>query len=457
MNGYGLTSGKRSRRFHAARVAVAATAVVMVCYVLGVVALNVVVVNRLTSQADVRLAQRLAQAKSPSPPVTSTSAPTDADHDIDDAPRFLWIVTGNGRPIALTPGAPDLPNRTWSIGASTVEIKGTGFRFQAIRSGDGWLVAGESLAQLERVQSALIAPELLFGILLLVATFIGSLIIGLRASAPLELIHRRQVEFTADASHELRTPISVIEAEVELALSRNRASEEYREVLERIGGEGHRLRNIVDDLLWLARFDDERTAVVGSDEADLAAVAAASVQRFQTVASAKGVNLRVAIEEDRPARVTADPAWIDRLLGVLVDNACKFAGRNGSVDVSVHVAGNRVVLRVDDSGPGIPVDQRQLVLDRFHRGTETPGGTGLGLAIANSVVRATDGSWMIGDAPGGGARMEVSWRQATTGRSRSSTTVALGYSAGDDRRFAEAHHLPVAGTHGSSHRASGES
>jgi two-component system sensor histidine kinase CiaH len=426
-------------------VAIAATAVVMLCYVLGVVVLNLVVVNRLTSQADVRLAQRLAQEKAPHLPATSTlPAPTDADHDVDDAPRFVWIVSARGRPIALAPGAPELPDRTWTTGASTVEIRGTDFRFQAVRSGDGWLVAGESLAQLKRVQSALIGPELLFGILLLMGTFIGSLIIGLRASAPLELIHRRQVEFTADASHELRTPISVIEAEVELALSRTRASKEYREVLERIGGEGHRLRNIVDDLLWLARIDDGPTAASGGEEADLAAVAASSVERFQSVASAKGVNLRVDIEEHRPAPVTADPAWIDRLVGVLVDNACKYAGRDGSVDVSVHVAGNRVVLRVEDSGPGIPVEQRQLVLDRFHRASEAPGGTGLGLAIADSVVRATDGSWMIGDAPGGGARMEVSWRQATAGRSRPAGTTAPGYLAGHDRRFAEAHHLPVA-------------
>ncbi len=424
--------------------AIAATAVVMVCYVLGVLALNVVVVDRLTGQADTRLAQRVAQAATRSSSATSTGASTDADHDIDDAPRFVWIVSARGQPIALTAGAPSLPDRTWSAGASTVAIKGTDFRFQAVRRGDGWLVAGESLAQLERVQSALVGPELLFGILLLVATFVGSLIIGLRASAPLELIHRRQVEFTADASHELRTPISVIEAEAELALSRTRTSEEYREVLGRIGGEGHRLRNIVDDLLWLARIDDQRTALVVGGEVDLAAVAAASVARFQSVASAKGVHLEVDTEADRPARVAADPAWIDRLVGVLVDNACKYAGRDGGVEVSVRVVGNRVVLRVDDSGPGIPLEQRQLVLDRFHRGTEAPGGTGLGLAIADSVVRATDGSWMISDAPGGGARMEVSWRQTATGRSRSAGTAVVGHPTDDDHRFAEMRHLPVA-------------
>jgi signal transduction histidine kinase len=437
-------------------VATAATALVIVCYVLGVVALNFVVVNRLTSQADVRLSERLNQAKDRSTSADTTPpVPIDTDHDFDDAPQFVWIVSAQGKSIALAAGEPQLPDRMWTTGSTIVKVHGTPFRFQAIRSGDGWLVAGESLAQLGRVQSALIAPELLFGALLLVTTFIGSLIIGLRASAPLELVHRRQVEFTADASHELRTPISVIEAEVELTLSRNRSAAEYREVLGRIAGEGHRLRHIVDDLLWLARMDDERTAVAARDETDVAAIVTASVTRFQSVASSRDVTLRMDIPGD-PAPVTADPTWIDRLVGVLVDNACKYAGRGGTVDVSVRLAGNRAILRVDDSGPGIPLDQRHLVLDRFHRGTGDLGGTGLGLAIADSVVRATDGSWMIGDAPAGGARFEVSWRLAGTGRSRSTTgATTAGQAPADDHRFAEAQHLRVADTEKSVNRSGG--
>ena len=88
------------------------------------------------------------------------------------------------------------------------------------------------------------------------------------------------------------------------------------------------------------------------------------------------------------------------------------------------LAGNRVVLRVDDTGPGIPVDQRQLVLDRFHRGTEAPGGTGLGLAIADSVVRATDG--IVDDRrrsggwrPDGGVVAAGTHRSFPIGRKRS--------------------------------------
>ncbi len=402
----------RTRRLHAARVATSATAVVMVFYVLGAISLNALVTHRLTAQADTRLNERLLEGVRPSLHVKGGPAPADADHDIDDAPRFEWAVSGTSAVTALTPGAPVLPHRAWREGATTLPLGATPFRFDAIRTrGGGVLVAGESLAQLNRVRSALGGPELALGLILLVLTFGGSLLIGLRASAPLELIHRRQVEFTADASHELRTPLSVIEAEVELALSRPRRPEEYEAVVHRIAGEGHRLRNIVDDLLWLARIDDERRSGVHDQEADVAAVARSSVERFRPLAATREVEMRMDAAGVEPGMVRADPRWIDRLIGVLVDNACKFAGPGGRVEVAVRSMGSRVVLRVDDSGPGIPVEDRPLVFDRFHRSADEPSGSGLGLAIADSVVSATKGSWHVGDSPGGGARMQVSWKR----------------------------------------------
>jgi signal transduction histidine kinase len=421
-----------------------ATVVVMAAYVVAAIVLNFLVVQRLTEQADARLSQRLIEAKSPTLHASGTSqASTDTDHDIDDAPRFVWIVTRSGASTPVTAGSPALPVRAWHPGAAAFDVNGTPFRFQVVESGDGWLVAGESVAQLTRVQSALLAPELLFGAVLMVATFIGSLLIGLRASAPLELVHRRQVEFTADASHELRTPLSVIEAEVQLALSRSRAPEEYKAVLGRIAGEGRRLRHIVDDLLWLARIDDERATVPEDEEADIAAIAVASVARFQPIASGSDVELRVEVPEDRSARVHAEPGWIDRLVGVLVDNACKYAGTGGRVDVGVRIEGNRVALRVDDNGPGIPVEQRPQVLDRFHRGVAGQEGTGLGLAIADSVVRATNGAWLIADAPSGGARLEVSWKKVPHGHSRAADDTRDG---APDIQTSEHDQPPMAGT-----------
>ena len=389
-----------------------ATLIVMSCYVVAVVLLNVFVVHRLTSQADAHLSERLKDAKKHVlgvPQVGSNAV--HRDRDVDDAPAFVWLVSPTGTVTSLSSGAPSLPAHQWSPGAVTLPAGGTDFRFQTEKSTSGWLVAGESIGQIQRVQSTLFLFETLLGVAVLVVVFGGSLVIGLRASAPIELVRQRQTEFTADASHELRTPLSVIEAEVDLSLSRPRTAEAYREVLRRVASEGRRLRSIVDDLLWLARVDgDPRRAVDGSN-VDVAGTAEACVDRFQAFATAREVTLRFHHEGRESALLHASPAWIDRLIGVLIDNACRYAGQGGVVEVGVRTSGTRIVLDVDDSGPGIAPEDRDVIFDRFHRGVESPGGSGLGLAIADSVVRLTDGTWSIGTAPLGGARMQVSWRR----------------------------------------------
>jgi signal transduction histidine kinase len=394
-------------------VATAATAVVIACYVVAVFSLNLLVANRLTGQADARLAVRLAEATKQLPSISKATPSPGGDGDPDDAPIFLWSVGRSGSPTAITAGAPELPRRSWTGGAATVTIGGSPFRFSTVQSGSGYVIAGESLAQLQHVRDALLAPELLIGAALLIVVYAGSLMIGLRASAPLEIVQRRQAEFTADASHELRTPLSVIEAELEVSLSRPRSTEDYKAVLGRIAGEAHRLRHIVDDLLWLARADDEGPSAHQDQLTDIAAIAAGCTERFQPIANARSVDLGVTVEGKAPFWVRADAGWIDRLLGVLLDNACKYAGTGGRIEVQVRATSSHVLLQVDDSGPGIPADQRSMVFDRFHRGSEQPGGVGLGLAIADSVVRASEGTWSVGSAPSGGARMEVSWRRAS--------------------------------------------
>ncbi len=404
----------RSRRLHAARVATVATVVVMACYVVAVLSLNLLVARRLTEQADARIAVRLSQTARETPEaLRALPESVTGDDDLDDAPIFLWTGTASGSSTALSPGSPRLPHLTMTGAPTTVSAGGTRFRVGAVRYGSGWLIAGESLAQLDRVRNALLAPEILFGVALLVVVYGGSLVVGLRASAPLEIVQRRQAEFTADASHELRTPLSVIEAEVELSLSRPRSPEEYRSVLGRISQEGHRLRHIIDELLWLARADDEGTSAQREQRTDIATAVQVCGERFQPVATGRGVNLVVEVEGAEPYWIQANASWIDRLVGVLVDNACRYAGTGGCVRVEVGGNGSRVFLRVDDTGPGIPVSQRSLVFDRFHRGTDEPGGVGLGLAIADSVVRASGGTWSVTSAPSGGARMEVSWRRSS--------------------------------------------
>ena len=405
----------REHRRHVVRVAAITTLLVMACYTVAAVVVNAVVTHHLVADVDARLSDRLEDAlPHPTPENGSPETP-----DLDDAPSFLWSISPSGAVTPLTPGAPKLPTRTWSSAPASLRVGSSTFRFDSLQTQGKTLVAGQSMANTSNIQTTLLLAEIAFGAILAVIVFCGAAVVGLRAAAPSELVRRRQAEFTADASHELRTPISVIEAEVDLALDRPRDPAAYRDVLERVGHESTRLRRIVEDLLWLARADDEPLPADELEVTDVAAIAETCVQRFGAVAATNDVALTIAEVGTGPFTVQGSEALLDRLAGVLIDNACKFAGVGGRVEVSVRGAGNRVTLRVDDSGPGIPDDQRDAVFDRFHRAGDAAVGTGLGLAIADSVMRSTQGSWDIGVAELGGARMEASWRRAVQRRAKS--------------------------------------
>ena len=397
---------------HAVRVAGVATLIIAAMYVCVVAGFDIVERHHLVGQIDARLQQRLAQPVR-QPTTAGSIGDYDNAHDVDDAPVFLWRVTEAGRSTALTTGAPALPPTAWSPTKQSVEAQlGTGsFRLQAERVGSDWIVAAQSLASTDRIESELLLLEAIAGPVLLVAVFFGTLLIGVKAASPVESARRRQLEFTADASHELRTPLSVIEAEVTLSLAGPRSEDDYRATLGRVCQESLRLRDIVEDLLWLARFDSE--PLPPADEpVDVAAIAAACGDRFLAVAQHNEIALLVRDEGKTRPWINAPPEWIDRLTAVLVDNACRYAGPGGTVRIGVTVSGSRVSLMVDDSGPGIAPEDRSKLFHRFHRATDQGNGAGLGLAIADSVVRATGGEWSVGQADLGGAHMEVSWRRS---------------------------------------------
>lgn len=409
-------TARRPTLAYAARVAAVTTALLMGVYALAAGVLDVVIAARLTHQVDQRLTAVLAGA------TTDLSSPRSGVHltsngDLDDAPPLLWSVDPAGKASLLSTRGPVLPERGWSTGPTTASLGGTAFRLEARASpGGGHLVAGQSLAEVNHVRSELLVVEALMAPLVVVATFVLSLIIGLKAAAPVEQTRRRQLEFTADASHELRTPLSVIEAEVSLALRTRRNASYYRSSLERVAAESKRLGRIVEDLLWLARFDSEPLPPA-AEPIDLGATAAACVERFGAVAARNSIELTSARETCGPTLVKVDLEWIDRLLGVLVDNALRYSPTGGAVSVTVVGDEGRVRLVVEDDGPGIPEAEHDRLFDRFHRACTEPGGAGLGLAIADAVVRSSGGRWSIGASSSGGARMEVSWPRAHAGSS----------------------------------------
>ena len=388
------------------------------------IVLNLLVSSHLTGQNDQRLAERLAavahdpaelsqRADPDGAPPAATGDNADDDADDDATPVFVWAANTAGTVTAHSLGAPALPAGLLTAHpprdglAFTARLGSAApFRLKTARQGTGWLIAGQSLSGDAHTERLLLYAELIAGPFVLLAMFFGSLVVGLRALAPVEQSRRRQLEFTADASHELRTPLSVIRAEADVALSSPREAAEYRDALTRIQGESRRLRQLVDDMLWLARFDS-RPPPPGDEPVDLATLAQACADRFRAVGPAVTADLGAG-----PALISAPPEWIDRLAGVLMDNACRYAGPGGQVRIGVQAQGSRVSLTVEDSGPGIPAEERPRLFDRFHRTADHGPGTGLGLAIGDSIVRSTGGKWQVADSPLGGALMSVSWRHS---------------------------------------------
>lgn len=286
------------------------------------------------------------------------------------------------------------------------------------------MFAAESLAQESHVRDVVVTASLLVSPALLAAAFASAFVIGRQASKPAEQARRRQLEFTADASHELRTPLSVIQAEVGLALATTRSAHGYRDALQRIAGESQRLRRIVEDLLWLARFDSEPPPPP-AELVDVATIASQCADRFEPIVRSRDIQLDVEVRGDCSTRIAASPEWVDRLIGVLVDNAIRYASTPGKVTIQIEGSPSHVMLAVDDDGPGIPAAERHRLFDRFHRGGgSSGGGAGLGLAIADAVVRSTRGHWTVGDSALGGASMAISWPQA---RAHSPTSSKLAH------------------------------
>jgi signal transduction histidine kinase len=323
----------------------------------------------------------------------------------------LWTVSAGGTATSLVDNAPALPGADQSVTAPiTVSIGGVDYRLAGRTFDNGMrVVVGQSLDGVSQTMSALVESEIGIGLALLIFVFLGSVVVGRRVALPVEQARQRQLEFTADASHELRTPLSVIEAQATLALARERDGTWDGTAFGRINTELKRTRRLVDDMLWLARFDSTG-GQPAAEPVDVRVLASQTADRFGAVAETRGQRLEVqTASPDADAIVTAPPEWLDRLVGILLDNAFKYSPPGATVIVGVSAEGRRVRLTVDDSGPGIPEAERGRIFDRFHRATDQPGGSGLGLAIADAIVRATGGRWQIGVSPAGGASVSVSW------------------------------------------------
>jgi heavy metal sensor kinase len=222
----------------------------------------------------------------------------------------------------------------------------------------------------------------------------------------LAAFHTQASRFTADASHELRSPLGAMQAAIELALQKPRTPEEYQETLCTLSGQCERLTALVNGLLLLARSDAGEIAIK-RELLDLAAVVRDVTELFEPVADDKGV--RLVTESVQLVLIEGDPSRLRQLVTNLLDNAIHFTEAGGSVTVRVEVTDAAALLRVTDTGIGIPPEHLPHVFERFYQvdAARNSVGSGLGLSICHWIASAHGGAIEAANGEEGGTEMTV--------------------------------------------------
>jgi len=231
----------------------------------------------------------------------------------------------------------------------------------------------------------------------------GRALVPVRESiARRQAVLQRQREFTANASHELRAPLTVIRASVDdLRRNRRKRVEEVGAALDDMEAEVRTVTGLVDDMLLLARTD---SGAIELDcvSLDLADVAAEAASMLTALGSERGVKV---VLDPLPAIVQGDPVRLRQLVTILGDNAVRHSPRGSKVEVRVRPEDGAALLEVVDAGPGIRAEDLPRLWERFWRADNAPaGGTGLGLAIARWIVEQHGGEVGAENRPEGGAR-----------------------------------------------------
>ena len=224
-----------------------------------------------------------------------------------------------------------------------------------------------------------------------------------RLEGAFELMRR----FTADASHQLQTPLTVMRSTVEVAIERPRTPENYRRILADIHEEILRMSRLVGDLLLLARADagslEFQRGAIQLDE-----LIAEAVDAMRPLAEARGVDLRLDLHEK--LRIAGDERWLREMLHNLIDNAIKYTTTPGEVRVALARRDEMAVLQVMDDGPGVPPGEQIRVFERFYRSTTSSNGSagaGLGLSIALWIARSHGGDIRVQSRQGNESTFEV--------------------------------------------------
>lgn len=225
----------------------------------------------------------------------------------------------------------------------------------------------------------------------------------------LDAAFKKITQFTADASHELRTPVAVIRTGAELTLRKPRTDSEYRETLAQVLREAEKTSKLIEELLLLARADSGSAALTLT-RINATECLEKACQRGSILAEAKQLEFREHLPS-QPVWVRGDTASLERLFLILLDNAVKYTPPGGRVEVNLGTDDGFAIAEVRDTGIGIPPEDLPHVFDRFYRAdrarSRESGGTGLGLAIGRWIVEAHGGEVRVQSEPAKGSSFQV--------------------------------------------------
>lgn len=243
----------------------------------------------------------------------------------------------------------------------------------------------------------------------LAVVFVSSLFLADRALIPIKQAWERQKNFVADASHELRSPLAVMQTSLELVMgNKDETVESQTKWLENIETENKRMTKLVTDLLLLARADSDQQ-LMNKGLFPLHKTVREAVASFEPVASKKNIQLEL-IHEDE-IDFFGDENRLKQLTVILIDNAIKYTPSGGHAEISIRKHDSHVELLVTDTGEGIGSEHLDKIFERFYRidkaRSRDSGGTGLGLSIADWIAKEHKGSISVSSTPGKGSAFKV--------------------------------------------------
>jgi signal transduction histidine kinase len=333
----------------------------------------------------------LRLSKLPNTPIAIAGLPLDQLPLTSGSTRWLTLITSSGKRFRQISLPLQFQNQQW-----------------------GYLQVGRSLADLDQHLAALRLTLLLGYPVALVLIAVSSWWLAGLAMRPIYRSYEQMRQFTADAAHELRTPLAAMQSTIESALLQSQSTQNYltvaeNSVLATLKRQNLRLSQLVRDLLLLTRLErqepPQRTFCCLNDLiTDL-------VEELASLAIAAQVKLTAQIETSEPLAVVGNEEQLYRLVSNLIDNAIQATPVDGQVMVSLNRSENYAIIEVQDTGIGIEPEAQRHIFDRFYRvqsdRSRQTGGSGLGLAIALAIVQTHQGNIHVQSQPGKGSTFTV--------------------------------------------------